>query len=436
MAWGALAVGAYLRGRPIPALLALAAPLFMRVQYLLLIDAPRGVISGDLAAAVAVAVALTSRRPLVRLSSLIAFGGLAIFWDMAAALLIVPAFVYFVCSDWRAYTTHFRRTLAYLGIALLPPLAWFLTTGIFYRTHHDDLIAPTVSTVPHWSMFVQNIHHFDAYVSFFAPALAPIAGLASVLLLEGFVVIVVIAIRRHSLALLLSSCALVALVCLALSVERASDIFSGLYISGPRLLLPLPFAVWFLAFAVSDSHAPTASITAARVSGGRRKTVAIVALAAVSLLATQFTFTRVASQAVKPDVQLRTGVFERDSAQLTGECTAFTKVYDTTGAQLLATTDLNVAYGCAAEDGLQTLATNRDRRGWVIQGALLQPVRRILLQLPNCRFVTPSAGLCTQEPAGLVLLRTPFVPAASSLDKISGLHVHEGSNPTLSAHPA
>jgi len=78
LAWMVVAAGAYVGGQPLAALLALAAPLVMRVQYLLLFDAPRGVLAGDLANAVAIAIALGSPRHQTRLGSLVAIGGLAI----------------------------------------------------------------------------------------------------------------------------------------------------------------------------------------------------------------------------------------------------------------------------------------------------------------------------------------------------------------------
>ncbi len=99
LAWVLVAAGAYRRGQPIAALLALAAPLVMRVQYLLLFDAPRGVVAGDFAAAVAVAIALGARRYQIRLCSLVAIGGLAILWENAAALFVIPVLVYVVCTD-------------------------------------------------------------------------------------------------------------------------------------------------------------------------------------------------------------------------------------------------------------------------------------------------------------------------------------------------
>jgi hypothetical protein len=321
------------------------------------------------------------------------------------------------------------RSALLLGAAAVPPLAWLVGSRIWYGTHAYDLIAPNVLTQPHWSVFVHSISDFGAYVSFFGPALAPLTSVALVLLVEGLVGVIVFSIRRRARPLLLATLSLIVLIGLALSLKRASDVDAGLYLSGPRLLLPLPFAVWFLAFGVSESamkDEPPGRVRSRDVTAA-----VIVAAAAVSLLATQLTFSGTATRAVAPDLVSSAGVRVTTPAQLTAQCDAITKVYRATGAQLLATVDLNVVYGCAAEDGLNTLATNLDRRGWVIQTSLHQPVQRILAVVPSCRYVEPAAGHCTSEAAGVVLVRTPPVPPAHSLDRIRGLHVHQGTNPGL-----
>ena len=112
LAWILLAAAAYRRGQPIAALLALAAPLVMRVQYLLLFDAPRGVLAGDFAAVLAVAVGLAARRYQARLCSLVAIGGLAILWEYAAALVVIPVLVYVMCTDWPHYRLASRPVRA------------------------------------------------------------------------------------------------------------------------------------------------------------------------------------------------------------------------------------------------------------------------------------------------------------------------------------
>jgi hypothetical protein len=418
LAWVVLAAGAYRRGQPLAALLALTAPLVMRVQYLLLFDSPRGVLAGDFAAALAVAIALGARRHQTRLCSLVAIGGLAILWEYAAALVVIPVLVYVVCTDWPHYRKRIGQTWLLLAGAALPPLAWLLFTVAWWDSHRFYLTYPSVDTQPHWSSLVQNLHHLSAYVSFFAPPLVPVAGVAVVIMAVAIVVVIVLAIRRKSLPLLLATCSLLLTVGLALSLNRASEVEPGLYLAGSRLLLPLPFAIWFLAFGVLDT---AKSDLRQESRDTKRYVAAIVALAAISLIATQIAFSGVAARANRPTSGAVTA-----PVLLSARCAALTRVYRSTDAQLLATSNLNEAYGCAAEYGLNTLIPYFDRRGWIIRTSLQQPVQRILVAVPNCGYVKSIAGHCTSESAGVVLVHTPSVPAARTLDQINGMHVMYG----------
>jgi hypothetical protein len=419
LAWVVVAVGAYRRGQPIAALLALAAPLFMRLPYLLLFDSPRGVLAGDFAAALAVAIALGARRHETRLCSLVVIGGLAILWDYAAALAVVPVLVYVVCTDWPHYRQRIGQTGLLLAVAALPPLAWLLFTASWWDTHRFYLTYPSPSTQPHWSILVHNLHHLSEYVSFFAPALAPVAGVAVVIVAVGTVLVIVLAIRRRSLPLLLATGSLLVAVCLAISLNRATEVEPGLYLAGSRLLLPLPFAVWFLAFGALDTAQTDLSPDSPQT---KRYVAVIAAVSAISLVATQITFSSVSARSTKSTV----GVTVTTPMLLSAECAALTRVYRSTGAQLLATSNVNEAYGCAAEYGLNTLIPYFDRRGWIIRTSLHQPVRRILVAVPNCGYVESMAGHCTSESAGVVLVQTPAVPAARALDHINGMHVMFG----------
>jgi hypothetical protein len=390
----------------------------MRLQYLLLFDAPRGVLAGDFAAAVAVAIALGSRRYQVRLSSLMAIGGLAILWENAAALFVIPVLVYVVCTDWHHYRRRIGATAALLVAAALPPLAWLLVSDAWWNAHLTYLSYPSATPGLHWSVFVHNLHHLSAYVSFFAPALAPVAGVAVAILAVGIVLAIVLAIQRRSLTLLLTTISLLVMIYLALNSSSAVE--SGLFLAGSRIFLPLPFAIWFLAYCVLDT---TPEVDPRRESSQPgRYVVAIVTLAAVSLLVTQIAFSRVATRAIEtsPGASLIT------PKDLTSQCAALARVYRSTGAQILATNNPNDAYGCAAEDGLNTLIPAYDRRGWLTQASRQQPLRRILVAVPTCGSVAPTAGHCVAESAGVVLVRTPPVPAARTLDQITGMHVMSG----------
>lgn len=423
LAWVLLAAAAYRRGQPIAALLALAAPLVMRVQYLLLFDAPRGVLAGDLGAVLAVAIALSAaHRYQVRLCSLVAIGGLAILWENAAALVVIPVLVYVICTDWSQYKRRVGQTALLLVAAALPPLAWLLFATSWWNAHHIYLTFPGPATKPHLSVLFDNLHHLSAYFSDFAPALAPVAGVAVVVVTAAILLAVVLAVRWRSLALLLATVSLLILILLALT--SSSVVEPGLYLAGSRILLPLPFAVWFLCFGALDS----AKRTGVRGPSHRGYYVAaVVVVATISLLVTQITFSSVATRSIRPTV----GVSVTNPTLLSAHCAALAKVYRSTNAQLLATNNSDDAYGCAAIAGLNTLVPFYDRRAWLTQDALREPLERILVVVPSCSYVDSEAGQCIPEPAGVVLVRSRPVPPPRTLDRIKGIEVRVG---TLAFH--
>ena len=151
--------------------------------------------------------------------------------------------------------------------------------------------------------------------------------------------------------------------------------------------------------------------------------VAIVALATVSLIVTQITFSSVATRSIT-----QTDVDVTNPTLLSEKCAALARVYRSTDAQLLATNNLNVAYGCAAEDGLNTLDPDLRSPG------LVDPDRPAPTRTanPRCRtesqHVDSATGQCTPEPTSVVLVRSPLVPAVYTLDRIKGMYVVYGPN--------
>ena len=403
LAWVLLAAAAYRRDQPIAALAALAAPVVMRVQYLMLFDAPRGVLAGDFAAVLAVAIGLAARRYRTRLCTLVAIGGLAILWENAAALVVIPVLVYVVCTDWPQYRRRAGQCGLLLAAAALPPLAWLLFTTTWWNEHHFDLTYSSPAISPNLSVLVKNFHNLSAYVSDFAPALAPVAGLAVFILVAGIVLVLMLGVRRRSLALLLATCSLLVLLLVALT--STSVVKPGLYLAGSRILLPLPFAIWFLCFSALDTAKGLSVQDPFRVN---QYVVGIVVLATTSMIVTQITFSSIATRSIGPTP----GVIVTNPTLLDQKCSALTMVYRSTDAQLLVTTNLNVAYGCAADDGLNTIIPYFDRRDWLSRASALEPVQRILVAEPNCTYVKPAEGDCTPEPAGVVLVKSPIASAA------------------------
>jgi hypothetical protein len=418
--WIALASAAFWRGRRVVAVLALAAPLVMRLQFLLLFDAPRGVLAGDLLAAVAIAIAVGSSRTEVRLASLVGLGGLAVLWDYAAALAVLPAFTYFAAADWRETLRRWRVTGIAVAVGAVLPVAWYVYDQTFYSSRAYEVTTASVSVHPHWGVFVKDLQSIGSFLGFFGPALAPENWVAVAVIVAGVTAVGIFAYARRSVPLGLAVVGLVVLTCLALSLNRASWFLPGLYFSAPRLLLPLPFGLWFLAFAAGDVAAADPPI---RRPSPATLGLAIAAIAGVSLLVTQVGFSGIAARTVAFDLKPPTYVQVVDPATLSSQCTTIAEVYRATGAQLLADDDLNQGYACAAQNGLVTLIPGEERRGWMIQQSLHVPVRRMLVAVSGCAAVPAAVGQCTPEPGGVVLLRTPALPAARTLDRIPGLHV-------------
>jgi hypothetical protein len=248
-----------------------------------------------------------------------------------------------------------------------------------------------------------------------------LSTVASVILILALGGIILFALRRSALPLLLATCSLIVVICFALSLTRASEAYADLYLSGSRILLPLPMGMWFLAFGICE----TTSIDPGSHPARHRLYVAgLVAVALVSLLAGQVTFAAVSARAVSADLKPSAQVTVRNPAVLTAQCTAIARLYRKTKAQLLATNDLVQVYGCAVEDDINTIAPGLERRGWVLESSGQQPISRILAAVPNCKDVERAAGRCTFEWPGMVLVQTRPRPAAGTLADIVELRIY------------
>lgn len=416
--WVVLAWAAHRRGHRLAAAAALALPVCLCVPYLLLFDAPRGVLSGDLAGAVAVAAALTIRRPRLRLAVLIAVGGLAIAWENAVALAVLPALAATTVSGISELLDRPRRTLLAAGAALLVPLGWWLLDHLWYRAHSIDLTATSVNTKLQLSVLVTNLTHPGRLFGFYEPQLlqhaaVPLVAMAVLLTLAGAISITS---RRAEPAA--AALAFLAVLLLALSVRDTLDVHPDLYLSGSRFLLPLPIGLWVVLYfslsAARNRHRHRASTR--RRLDPRIPLAGIVTLAAASLVVGQLRFPAEVHAVTVADTGPHPVIVVVNPEALLAECAAVNRTYRHDRAQLLVSYERDVAYGCASQTGMNTLNTTYDRRGWLLRRAALRPLERILIQGWTCPVIARRAGAC--QPAGsygTVLLLTPPRPASVSL---------------------
>ena len=297
--WLVLAWAAWRRGQPLAAVAALALPVCLGVSYLLLFDAPRGVLSGDLAGAVAIAAALTIRRPRIRLAVLLALGGLAVTWDNAMALAVLPALAATTLSGMPSLLERPRRTLLVAGSAILVPASWLLMDHLWYASHAVDLTASNVTTKLQLSALGTNLSHPSRLFGFYEPQLlhhpaVVIVAIAS--LLTAAIVVSVLCQRPEPAA---AGLTFLAVLLVILSVRDTLDVHPDLYLSGSRFLIPMPIGFWTVLYFTLSAHRVRheGRVRRRRRLDPRVPIGAIVALAAASMIVAQARY-RAEAQAI------------------------------------------------------------------------------------------------------------------------------------------
>jgi hypothetical protein len=420
--WIVLAVAALRRGHRRAAVAALALPICLSVPYLLLFDAPRGVLGGDLAGAVAVAIALVIRRPRRRVAVVIALGGLAIVWDNAVALAVIPALVAITASDFRDLVDRPRRTLAIAGAALLVPVGWLAADHLWYQAHPADLTAPNVNTKLSVSALITNLTHPGRLFGFYEPQLWQQAAIPMVVIAVLLILAIATGIARRRPASAAAAVGFLAVLLVVLSVRDTLYVRPDLYLSGSRFLLAMPIGLWVvLYFTLSGARRGVQVPRSSRLAG-RLVVGAMVALALASWTSAQARFPAEVRAVSAADSAVHPVLLVLDPDRLLAQCSALSQTYAHDHAQLLVTYLRDVAYGCAADQGLNTLDANYDRRGWLLQAAAQHPVTRILVHGWTCRAIASQAGRCRATGNGTVLLVTPLRPPSLSL-RLGGIPI-------------
>lgn len=428
--WVALAWVIFYKGHKTIALIALSIPIVLRIQYLILYDAPRGILAGDFLAVLAGIIVLWfCKNSILKIAILVSLGGLAIEWDYPAAFIVVPVFVYIICEEWPQILKNIKKTWT-IAAALLVPLVWLYLQKTWYTNHPYDLTAPSVSIIPKYSIFLNNISHFSSYVAFFAPALTPESFMATVLICIFIVTITLIVIKRKSYSLLLSICSLVLLVLLALSIPRASNYLNDFYLSAPRLLLTLPVGIYFLLamFGMdTQKHQEATKLIAKQGKIIIYLSWVIVVFSFLTFIIVQYKFNDIIDRAMEPDIKSQMLI---NPNALLASCKTINEVYVSTHAQLFAINNGNVAYGCAAQyNDLNTIEPVYDRRGWIINESYTHPITRILIQGSSCNIVLVKYLKCYIEKYNNLLIISRPTPPALTLAQL-GLPVKDYTPPT------
>jgi hypothetical protein len=427
--WLVLAWAAGRRGQLLAAGAALALPVCLSLPYLLLFDAPRGVLGGDLLAAIAVAGALTIRRLPWRVAVLIGAGGLAVAWENAAALVVIPALAATVAAELPRLRERRLQVVKAASLSALVPALWLLADRWWYGGHRFDLTAPAVNTRLSPTTLANNLAHPGRLFAFYAPELWRASFLPLILIAALLIAAIVMGLRTRRPAPVAAALSFLAVLLFVLAVNDTRDLHPDLYLAGSRFLLPMPLGLWVVFYFTvarrtggeSQSSLP-ASRSSPRTGSAGAGLGLIVALTLASLLVGQAQFGSQVQAVTAADRGHNPAIVVVNPTALLTQCDALSGTYRRTGAQLLVTFQRDVAYGCAAQSGLPTLNPEYDRRGWIVRAVAAQPITRILVEGWPCQSIAQAAGTCQAESGGTVLLSTPRRPATTSL-RLGGIPV-------------
>ena len=441
VSWLTVAWAALRRGALISAVLALGLPLLLSIDYLLLADQLRGVLSGDLLGALAVAASVGLRRPGVRLGLVIALAGVAVQWDNAAVLAAAPAVVAALSTDWRELRAAPARSAIVIALGLIPPAAWFAYTHLWFAAHPGALTQPGVASHLQASVLWGNLKQPAPLFGYYTLELVGHPRAVEVILagLIALALAAAIRYRRLTPGAVAVSFLLVLLVVLSVQ-DTASNFEPNLYLSGSRFLLPMPFGAWLVAHHLLTSPAPGQDPAGTgRAARGRTRpapvlvgvvaVVLVVSLISAVVSQTRFNANRrqlLAYEAYPYGVAIAID----NPGDLLSSCRQLTADYRSTGAQMLLTNDRPLAYGCAAQSGINTLFPGYDRRFWEVEQATTRPLTRILLTDGfNCTTIRPVPGRCRVLQDSNDLLITPPRPLAQTLAALK-IDLYDGP-----AHP-
>lgn len=405
LCWAVLAWASYRQRQYLSAALALCLPFLLSTEYLILFDAPRGVLAGDLLSALTVVTAITLRKPHARLGVVTALGGLACLWDQATVVVVLPVLAVAFIAALRSPQKRWSRSMAALLGGGSLPVAWWSFQKWFYHSHPYDNIWPTVDASFSIETLVRNVKDPGRPFDFYSLRILPssYASLAIAVLLIGAAILVG-GRRRYEPAVV--SLVTLACVLIILSVPKTLDAHPGIYLSGSRFFLPLPLALWSIAYYTIEAwKSKDQELVDSKASKERIIVVGVTFLSLASFALSQFSFGADVAKDLEISLKPEAIVHLTDPKVLLATCNRLKDDYIALGAEVLVTPDPNVAYGCATLD-MDTIRQDYERRGWVLEDATTRVVTRILVFGWQCKAFDASVGTCVPQKSGAQLLTT------------------------------
>jgi hypothetical protein len=408
VSWLLLAGVAWKRRHGLVALLALAAPLVMS-SYYSFYTTFYGSAMGRFLVVAGAALALGAGRRLFPFGVAWAMLTFGVATDPSAAILGVPVLVFMLFD--RSWD---RRTVFAAATASVPGLAWLVGIRLFFGAHPDYAVFK-VGVRPSQLGVKQSITHPTRLWDMFAPDLVHQWWIVPV----GAAVLVGLLVATRQLRLAAPAVVFVLLVAIAMAMEVVSPVaFRLVLLPESRIMLTLPFALWFLALLVSEHYELSP----------RPARIAFASVTTLALLTTGVRFAdfhhRVTSIATAATRQLAIDGLE-GAHGIERECDASARLARATGAGLIVYSGPTLVYACAGLRGSpQTLTDLFERRTWRLEEERDRQRDRLLLWgsfSATCsaqRQRQHECELLRSGPTPVALMRFPRESAITELKRL------------------
>ena len=359
--WSFIALGAWRRSHRVLAAAALVAPVLLSGYYAFFVTTVPTWTAPRFLAVTGVALLVMPGLP--RPVEALAFSvlGLGVVMDPSNALLGVPVVLWFLLSQ-----RVTRDRVVTLAAAAVIPAAWFVWSWAFFRAHPDYDLHGALSLRPSWDVFSHSATHLGSFFELFTPELTP-----SWLVPAGaFLVLVAVLVTRRRAMYVAPAIGAFVLLLWGMTTRKADPFASlGKFLPQGRLLLMLPYLLWFLAFLVVESGA------LARIRVPTRAALAVLTAVALVSLGARVVSGSVADVRDESVSYGRRGLYSFGPLEnIRSTCTGVHRAAEGAGASIAVfvrnrakpNLDRALAYGCGAlaYGQMDTLAPDYERRTW------------------------------------------------------------------------
>lgn len=217
----------------IAALIFLAVPVLLPVEYTLLTQLPRGFVTGVFGASIAVAFLLFNKE--IKAKHLVLsgfFGGFALVLNPNSVLLLLPVYLY-------VFIRHTKKVqvILFLLVGVLPPLAWQLYVFWFYKTNPQYVVHRIANNSFSLDNFLSAFSHFhELFYGLFPVLIFAGVGIIPTLLFVAFKLN-----KKGEKVFSLSIVATVLFVLFTMFFYKINDGTASIFFPYSRMFLALPF---------------------------------------------------------------------------------------------------------------------------------------------------------------------------------------------------